>query len=224
MDWTRQIDAYCERLGPDFWSEPVNAWTNGAFVAVGLAALVVLWRAGQRDPVAVALAALTVAIGVGSFLFHTFATGWAALADVLPIQAFMLLYVGAALHRFAGLGLWWSVLGVAVFLIASPLVSAAASRLIGDAMNRSEMYLPALLALLGVGGWLARRGHRAGRALLAAAGLFVVSVFFRSIDMAVCAAVPLGTHFLWHLLNAAVLGVLLAAFIREGPGAQQSRR
>ena len=24
MDWTRQIDAYCERVGPEFWAEPLN--------------------------------------------------------------------------------------------------------------------------------------------------------------------------------------------------------
>jgi hypothetical protein len=32
-------------------------------------------------------------------------------------------------------------------------------------------------------------------------------------DQAVCAAFPLGTHFIWHLLNAAVLLVLLDAAI-----------
>jgi hypothetical protein len=37
-------------------------------------------------------------------------------------------------------------------------------------------------------------------------------------DQAVCAAFPLGTHFIWHLLNAAVLLVLLDAAISVGPG------
>jgi hypothetical protein len=30
------VDLYCERTGADFWSEPVNALTNLAFVAAGL--------------------------------------------------------------------------------------------------------------------------------------------------------------------------------------------
>jgi hypothetical protein len=32
---------------------------------------------------------------------------------------------------------------------------------------------------------------------------------FRTIDRAVCSSVPIGTHFIWHLLNAVVLYVLL---------------
>lgn len=170
------------------------------------------------------LAAVTVAIGIGSFLFHTFATGWALLADVLPIRVFMLVCIGAALHRFVGVGRWWSVLAAVAFLVASILFTAVSSRLLGDALNRSEMYLPALLTLAGVGGWLMQRRHPARRVLLAAAALFVASVFFRSIDIAVCPALPLGTHFLWHLLNAAVLGVLLAAFIRDCARGRQRER
>ena len=30
------IDLYCDRTGPEFWSEPVNALTNLAFVIAGL--------------------------------------------------------------------------------------------------------------------------------------------------------------------------------------------
>jgi len=41
MKWTDHIDGYCERLDPSFWSEPVNAVTNAAFV---IAAIFVLRR------------------------------------------------------------------------------------------------------------------------------------------------------------------------------------
>jgi hypothetical protein len=44
-----------------------------------------------------------------------------------------------------------------------------------------------------------------------------VSLVFRSIDMAVCDAMPLGTHFLWHSLNGLALYLLLrAAAARPG--------
>ena len=42
MGWARQIDAYCERLGPEFWAEPVNAVTNAGFVLVGVTALAIV--------------------------------------------------------------------------------------------------------------------------------------------------------------------------------------
>jgi len=223
MSWTGQIDFYCERLAPGLWAEPVNAITNAAFVAAGIAAIAAIRRNGNNDPMATALAANAILIGIGSFLFHTFATGWARLADTLPIQLFILAYFGAALRRFAGLGRWWSALAAIAFFAASILFTSGARRVLGGALNWSEMYLPALLAIFGIGGWLAQRGHPAGRTLIAAGGLFAVSVAFRSIDMTLCPTFPLGTHFLWHLLNAAVIGMLLAAFIAAatpnlGPG------
>jgi hypothetical protein len=219
MSWAGQVDFYCERLAPGFWAEPVNALTNAAFVVVGMAALVSVRRTGNKDPMAVALASNAVLIGIGSFLFHTFATGWARLADALPIQLFILAYFGAALHRFAGLGRWWSVLAAIAFFAASMLFTSGARRVLGGALNWSEMYLPAFLAIVGIGGWLARHHHPAAWALMAAGGLFALSIFFRTLDMEVCLAFPLGTHFFWHLLNAAVIGVLLAAFIAAGaPG------
>lgn len=39
MDWTQAIDIYCERTDADFWSEPINALSNAAFMVVGLFAL-----------------------------------------------------------------------------------------------------------------------------------------------------------------------------------------
>ncbi|PWT93645.1 MAG: hypothetical protein C5B56_00365, partial [Proteobacteria bacterium] len=50
-----------------------------------------------------------------------------------------------------------------------------------------------------------------------AAGLFCVSLVFRTIDRTICGAFPLGTHFVWHMLNAVVLFVLLRAAILFKP-------
>ena len=41
-----RIDAYCERLGPAFWAEPVNALTNAAFPIAAWVA----WRRWRGDP------------------------------------------------------------------------------------------------------------------------------------------------------------------------------
>jgi len=37
--WLTPIDNYCERLGPGFRAEPLNAATNGAVLAAALYAL-----------------------------------------------------------------------------------------------------------------------------------------------------------------------------------------
>jgi hypothetical protein len=54
--------------------------------------------------------------------------------------------------------------------------------------------------------------------MFAAAATLAVSLVFRSIDMAVCDAVPLGTHFLWHSLNGLALYLLLRAAAAARPG------
>ena len=93
MAWTEQIFNYCERgHNPAFWAEPFNAASNGAFVIVAAAAAIVWARqpTGARGLPEAALIGLTGLIGVGSFLFHTLATRWSTLADVVqppPVHA-----------------------------------------------------------------------------------------------------------------------------------------
>jgi len=73
MDWTRAVDAYCERTGPEYWAEPVNALTNAAFLIAAL----VMWRRTAGLPLARVLCLILFVIGLGSYLFHTHATLWA---------------------------------------------------------------------------------------------------------------------------------------------------
>lgn len=216
MDWNRPINAYCERLGPGFWAVPLNAATNAAFFVAALVGLVLAWRDGRLDAPVVLLVGLTAVIGTGSFLFHTFATAWAALADTIPITVFILGYFGIAMHRFRGVGRGRAVLLTLGFLAAMPALAALLDLTVGGLLGGSQGYLPAFLALLGVGMWLRGRGHPAGGWLLAAAATFAVSLGLRTLDGPLCPVWPVGTHFLWHMLNGVVLGTLLVALIRHG--------
>jgi hypothetical protein len=65
---------------------------------------------------------------------------------------------------------------------------------------------------------LAARKDPEARAFALAAGVFTVSLVFRTIDEALCQTFPVGTHFLWHLCNAAMLYLLLVALIRSASG------
>ena len=102
MDWTAQVNGYCERLGPGLLAEPANAVTNVAFIAAAL------WLWPKTRGVERTLCALLFAIGVGSGLFHTYATVWAGLADTLPILLYILVYIYAANLRVVGLSVWAS--------------------------------------------------------------------------------------------------------------------
>lgn len=195
------MDLYCERLAPGLLAEPLNAVTNVGF----LVAAVWTWRAaGQRNDLRW-LAALLAAIGFGSGLFHTFATPLAQLCDVIPIALLQLLYLHLYLRRVVSLR--WQT--TAAYLVIYGLALAATSRS-GPTLNGSLAYGPAALTLLILG--LVHYRLRGRREVLGAALLFLVSLFARSIDLALCAQWPYGTHFLWHLLNAGLLYLLVRAY------------
>lgn len=208
-----KIDIYCERMGPEFWAEPINAATNIAFV---LAAWI-CWRAaaGRRDALTVILCAILTAIGVGSFLWHTYAESWAGAADTIPILLFILVYLAAATLRYLNAPLWAAIAAPFAFIAFAIGFSVTWGALL-PSVNGSEGYFPVIILLTGFGLLLRARGHAAARPLLIAAAIFAASLFFRSIDNAVCMAAPIGTHFLWHALNGLLLGIVLMAFVRHG--------
>ena len=209
--WARQFDGYCERTDFGYWSEPVNALTNAAF----LIAAIWMWRRvrGRGLPLAEALCAILFAIGVGSYLFHTHATAWAAAADVAPIAAFILTYLYAANRHFWRLGPGRAALATGAFLPYAALTAPAFGALPFFSVSAAYWPVPLLIAAYAVALWPRHPGTARGLALGAA--LLVASLVFRSIDETVCPAVPLGTHFLWHILNGAMLGWMIEVYRRH---------
>lgn len=221
MDWFRQVNSYCERLDASYWAEPVNALTNLAFL---LAALWCLRRPElEGDAPARVLVGVLALIGVGSWLFHTHAQVWALLADVIPIQVFILLYLGFATCRFFARPWWAGALAAGLFLALAPLAARALQAMLGP-LNGSVGYLPVPIVIAAYALALRARAPATARGLAAGAGILVVSLVFRSLDRAVCPAFPLGTHFLWHLLNALMLGWMILVFARAKPALEAGPR
>jgi hypothetical protein len=208
MSWSEPVDLYCERTDPSFWAEPINAVTNGAFLIAAALAFVLWRRRGDRDPANLALIIVTALIGIGSFAFHTLATNGAVLLDVIPIALFVYGYLFLALRRFLRLQRLATGGILLAFIAASEGLSFAVPP---DFLNGSTGYLPPLAALITVG--ILTGESRVGPSILLAAAVFLVSLVFRTIDRAVCGGFPIGTHFIWHLLNAGVLYILLRTAI-----------
>ncbi len=209
MDWRAPVIDYCERQSSAFWAEPANALSNFAFVIAAASAFLFWRRRGGVDYPALALIIVTASVGVGSFIFHTIATRGAMLLDVVPIGIFIYGYFLLALRRFFGLAMAPATAITLAFAAGSSFATTV------DALNGSVGYLPALAALAIFAALLWSRSGQRGtaRALAAAALLFAISLVFRTIDRAICPAFPLGAHFLWHMLNACVLWLLLCAAI-----------
>jgi hypothetical protein len=206
------LDAYCERAGDaGLWAEPVNALTNIAFLIAAFYIVRALRGVPLRGHIDVWLLALTLgAIGIGSGLWHTHATHTTMLADVIPIAIFMHLFLASALRRLLCLSWAGVALGLGAFIGAG---YASELHLPRDFLNGSVMYLPAIAALALVTLALRVRRHVAARGFAGALGLFLLSIAFRTLDLEMCAQFPLGTHFLWHCLNAWVLYRLLRSLV-----------
>ena len=234
MELSERVYNYCER-GSDsaLWAEPFNAVTNAGFLLAALIALLVLLRRPKDAQSAdhFLLIALVFLIGLGSAAFHVFADRLTGLGDVVPIGVFMLVYLGFALNRFLRVPPGWTVLVVIGFTalaavtmqlrcwnggIGFPGEGVANA---GPCLNGSIGYLPALLAIVVVGVLLRERRHPAALYLLWAAAIFAVSIALRSLDFVLCDQVVIdgrnvGTHFIWHMLNALTLFLLLLASLK----------
>ena len=79
----------------------------------------------------------------------------------------------------------------------------------------SSFYWP-LPTLIFAYAFLLRHRHPAtARNLGIGAAILCLSLTFRSIDMPLCPQVPLGTHWLWHCLNALMLGWMIETWRRH---------
>ncbi len=210
------VDIYCERTTRAFDAEPLNALTNVAFLIAAACA----WRLQSHRPGRIVsrlvriLIVLIAIIGFGSFLFHTIATRWAEWGDVIPIMIFMLLYIWLVLTSFFAWHFWAKLLALSIFFA----ITFYAKSVVPSAfLMGGALYVPALFVMIAIGASLYRRHHAAGGAMFAAVGVFAVSFIARTIDVPICRSFPIGTHFLWHLLNAILLYLLLRIAILYPP-------
>lgn len=206
------IDLYCERLGPGLWAEPINAFTNLSFLFAAYAGWRIAARHQSLSPSSYVLITLMVAIGIGSGLFHTFATRWAQILDILPILFFQLAYLWIYGRKIIKMRSSLLASAVAVYLVV-----AVYSRQFPHMLNGSLIYAPAFVLLLVLGIYHYRHANNERSILLIATGVFVASLFFRSIDQMACSYIPIGTHFFWHLFNGLLVFLAFRGLVLSRP-------
>jgi hypothetical protein len=210
LDLLAPVSHYCERLGPGLFAEPLNAMSNlGFFIAGG-------WLL-QRDPAEAPgysrrLAALILLIGLASLSFHTFANVGTEILDSLFIAVYVLCFVVCYFHHFLN---WpWpraALLATPGFALFGWLVTAPFP---AGALNGSVMYLPALAGVALMAVYTLTRRQAGGLQLALAAAIFSIALFLRSEDRAWCLSLPMGTHWIWHCLNAITLTLVTLSLDR----------
>lgn len=197
--WLNPVDIYCERLDASFWSEPVNAITNLAFIIAGF----LIWRIGS--PRSRLMAILLMLIGLGSFSFHTFANRLTGLLDVLAIALYLISFAYLIPKQWSWGSRWTlvgSVIGLFILIALCQLV-----------INYMKPELPWMPSGMYVGAWSAlllyavltqNSNPIAARYLWLAVLVFPFSLLSRQLDMPLC-DFGFSTHWLWHVLNGVTL-------------------
>jgi hypothetical protein len=135
---------------------------------------------------------------------------------VVPIAVFILVYIFAANRGFWGLGLWPALGATALFIPYAAVTGPIFAALPFFEISSFYWPVPLLIALYAVA--LRNRVSDVARGLAIGAGILVVSLAFRSTDELVCDAVPVGTHFMWHILNGIMLGWMIEVYRRHVAG------
>tara|TARA_B100002051_G_scaffold163408_1_gene154371 strand:- start:476 stop:1123 length:648 start_codon:yes stop_codon:yes gene_type:complete len=207
-----KFDIYCERTGPEFWSEPVNAFTNISFILSSVFLSIYLLRknSGSGDLVNWIFIILIFLIGLGSWSFHTLANLFSLLSDVIPIGVFIILYTWFAFQRLLFINWYFPYLAVSGVLIVSALLSFVP-------LYGSQSYLGALVFLFVFGIYCKIfKNSKFSANLILASLILLISILFRTIDMHICGYFFLGSHFIWHILNSILLFIVTKVMIDYG--------
>jgi hypothetical protein len=210
------LNDYCERAGDgSLMGEPLNAATNLFFILAAILAALALRKAPRPQQNVTDLWLLVLAlfsIGIGSGIWHLHPTLHTELMDVIPIGIFINIYLLSALRRLHKFS-WWRV--GRWFVIYQLLGYVAQKYFPPDYLNGTIMYIPTYAMLVAMTIALIWRDKAAARQFFGVVLLWTASLIFRTIDMDICAHFPLGTHFLWHTLNALVLYKLLMILVKK---------
>lgn len=209
MSLTTQIDVYCERTDFTFWSEPLNAVSNIAFL-ISAVFCYRLYRSMRpaNDIYAILMMSALIITGIGSFLFHTFATRWAGLADIIPIMMMVLTYHVATMHKIAGFRIYIAAISVVIIPILSFLLSA----ILPDTLGATKSYAPVIILFITYSIIHIRKNNEEKFLLPLATIVFGVSLSMRALDGIICDDFAYGVHYFWHILNAVTLYLAFRAY------------
>ena len=209
MDLSKPIDIYCERLDIGIWAEPINAVTNATFIL----AAIFMWLRCKNLVEGRILSFILFSIGCGSFLFHTFAQTWAAILDVTAILIFILTYIFFANSRFLAWSKMVSLIGVILFFPYQLLLASILSNI--HFFGSSVQYIPVAILIFIYSGLLRKSEPNLSRGLFIGASILCLSIIFRTIDEPFCSISLVGTHFVWHILNAIMLSWMIEILRRH---------
>ncbi len=194
---SKTVTMYCERVGDTFLAEPLNFVSNLAFF-ISAFSLYRLYKASKVTGFGYwFLFALLILIGTGSSLWHSFRNPYTLALDAVPIFVFFLSLLFLFIKKLLGSNLKAFGMVVTFFLLQIGM-----SYLFPQFLNGSVRHVVNALVFLGLSTYLYGRNENIRQDIVVTLSLYILAIICRSVDNTICPYFPLGTHFLWHTLNA----------------------
>lgn len=188
---------YCEQFG-GIGFQHLNIISNIFFILSVVVCLKKRKSQGDLQTRDYFLTGLFLLVGVGSLLWHLMPNNATDYADTLPIILFALIALILITRK--------------IFIKNIPLqiVSVFSILLIGlfleqlPFFNGSMPYVFLLLIFVAITHFFKNKNRDASRNFRTASLLFFVGILARTFDLFLCNYIPIGTHFLWHILVASM--------------------
>jgi hypothetical protein len=205
----------CERHASGWMAEPLNVLSSFAFMIVAVAIFRFYKRHEDLERRWIwdihVLTFLCFIIGVNSIIFHAFPTPTTELMDTLAIVLFIVIYFWSVLFRIGRCNLFQAGVCFIAFVGFSHILVHQFPR----ALNDSIGYLSSMMALIAIAVHLYLKARPSSTHFMMAALIGVCSLFSRVIDRDICTTFSFGSHFVWHVLNATLLYILLRQLVRN---------
>ena len=200
---------YCEQPYCNAFFEPLNTLTNLFFILAGIVLLVKLKKRNRLNLFSGYFSIILITIGIGSFAWHFHRTSFSLASDSFPIMLFVISYLVAYVF-YVTKKLFFRVLLILSFFAYTYLLGSLLREL-----NWSFLYHGGLSYGTAISYFAVMQIHNLYfkiplvRQSLFITGVFLISLFFRQIDLMLCDSWGQGTHFVWHTLNALTLYLMV---------------
>jgi len=119
------------------------------------------------------------------------------------------------------MGHWFAVFATALFIPYAAILVPILSQF---PFIRISAFYWSVPILLGIYALILRRKPAFAQGFVIGAGLLSLSIIIRSLDEILCDAIPIGTHFMWHVLNGIMLGWMIHVYTRHMLAAAPTER
>lgn len=208
---TPKIPTYCERSYAGSFGEPLNLITSLLFLIAAYIAFKQTAKVSQGSRFWLQAGTLFIGIiGVGSIAFHAAPSNITLLFDAVPIYIFLLIVLSVLLLDLTGSNVITST-AIALYVVCLIIVTLFVPSDFLNGSSRHALTFMFLLLILFLS-FMKYRIHVLG--LVGAILLYAMAIVFRSIDYYVCNDLAVGTHFLWHVLNATAAFLAIRFLVR----------